>query len=414
MKQKHIFLVEDEMYLRESLKLILRNAGYRVTTAKDGSDAQCQLSSLAKKTEDIDLLVTDIQMPGLSGIELMEELEKSNIRLPSLVITGYGDKNTVIELMRKGCSEYLDKPFEPPEFLKRVKLVLEKEELQKAEREKQVSLMEKEKNRISRKVETYKKDFERLREQVDLAVDAYQNLVEIREEEFRIPVVYRFKPFSELGGDFVDIKETETGCDILVADVAGHDMGASFHAVLVKALFDENYRIGSDGQTFFQLLNKQLIEHGKDKRMVTAIFLRLNLETMKGEIAAAAHPPIIRLTPDSSEPTRLGTRGSVLGIFNNAEFDYRTFNIKPGHRFFLYTDGIANTCRVDGPTGTKAKLSGNGLDYLLKKYRHLPLKDMTDHIWEDVFSFCRYKPQDDMVLLSIEIPGNQNENQKNH
>jgi len=412
MRQKHIFLVEDEMYLRESLKLILRNAGYRVTAAEDGSKAWNSLSILDKKSEKVDLLVTDIQMPGLTGLELIDELERFDIKLPSLVITGYGDKKTVIELMRKGCSEYLDKPFEPPEFLKRVKTVLEKEELKKAEREKQLSLIEEEKYQINRKVETYKQHFEKLREQVDLAMSAYQSLVETGEDKYNIPIAYRFKPFSEMGGDFVDIKNTETGCDILVADVSGHDMGASFHAVLVKTLFDENYRIGSDGQFFFQLLNKQLIEHGqgklKQKRILTAVFLRLNLKTMKGEIAAAAHPPIIRLTPAHPLPDRLYTRGSVLGIFEDAEFDYRTFNIEPGHRFFLYTDGITDACRVHGPTGIKKKLSGDGLDGLLKKYRHLHLKEMTGHIWQEVFSFCQHKPQDDMLLLGVEIPGGKN------
>lgn len=401
---KHIFLVEDELYLRQTLILILRNAGYRVTSAEDGSEAWSQLLNLKEKSEKVDLLVTDIQMPGLSGIDLIDELEKLNFKLPSLVITGYGDKETVIELMRRGCSEYIDKPFEPSEFLKRVKIVLEKEEQKKAESEKQVIRVEEEKSEINRKVETYRQHFEKLREQVDLAVGAYQDLVKINEDSYKVPVTYRFRPFAELGGDFVLIRDTETGCDFLVADVAGHDMGASYHAVLIKALFDENGRVSNDGHSFFRFLNTHLIEHGKHKRMVTAIYLRLNLKKMKGEIIAAAHPPLIRLKPNLSVPERLTTKGSVLGIFEDAAFDRRTFPIKSGDRLFLCTDGIPNACRVDGPTGVKMKLSGNGLENLVKKYLQLPLKEMIEHIWQDVFAFCRFKPQDDMLLLGIEIP----------
>ncbi len=403
--RKHIFLVEDELHLRQTLILILRNAGYRVTSAEDGNEAWSQLLNLKKKSEKVDLLVTDIQMPGLSGIQLIDELEKLNIKLPSLVITGYGDKETVIELMRRGCSEYIDKPFEPSEFLKRVSIVLEKEKQKRAESEKQVIKIEQEKSEINRKVEAYKENFEKLREQVDLAVGAYQDIIKINEDSYKIPVAYRFKSFSELGGDFVDIKETETGCDILVADVAGHDMGASYHAVLIKALFGENGRIFNDGYSFFQFLNKYLIEHGREKRMVTAIFLRLNLKTKKGEIVSAAHPPLIRDKPGHTVPDLLYTKGSVLGIFEDAHFDRRTFAIKPGHRLFIFTDGITNACRVDGPTGFKKKLSGNGLEDLVKKYHQLPLKEMVEHIWQDVFDFCRHKPQDDMLLLGVEIPG---------
>lgn len=402
--KKHIFLVEDELHLRHTLSLILRKAGFRVSAVEDGGKALKQLQEIKEKSEQVDLLVTDIQMPGLTGIEIIEGIGKMNLQIPCLVITGYGNKDTVIELMRKGCSEYLDKPFEPEEFLKRVNIVLEKEEHKKAEREKQVKEIEDEKFEIKREIEAYKQNFAKLREQVDLAVGAYQNLAEIDENSYKVPVAYHYKPFSDLGGDFLDIRDRETGCDILVADVAGHDMGASYHAVMVKVLFDENCRIGCDGRSFFRHLNRQLIDHGKENRMVTALFLRLDVEAMKGEIVTAGHLPVISLSP-GNEPELLDTKGSVLGIFPDAAFGYCTFDIMPGQRFFLYTDGITNACRVDGPTGKKQKLRGNGLDSLVKEYRSLPLKKVVDRIWQDVFSFCRYKPTDDMLILGVEIPG---------
>jgi serine phosphatase RsbU (regulator of sigma subunit) len=404
-EKKHIFLVEDELHLRLTLSLILRKAGFRVTAAEDGSKALKLLQELKIRSEKVDMLVTDIQVPGLTGIQIIDGIKKMDLEIPCLVITGYGSKDTVIELMRKGCSEYLDKPFEPEEFLKRVNIVLEKEEHRKAERDKQVKEFEDEKSEIKREVEAYKQNFEKLREQVDLAVGAYKNLVDIDEESLKIPISYHYKPFSELGGDFVDIRNSESGCDILVADVAGHDMGASYHAVLVKVLFDENCRLGCNGKSFFKHLNTQLIEHGKHKRMVTALFLRLDLRTMQGEIVTAGHPPLICVYPDNPEPELFDTKGNVLGIFSDAAFGYRQFEIVPGQRFFLYTDGITNACRVDGPTGKKQKLRGNGLDNLLQGYRSLSLKEVLHHVWQDVISFCRYKPTDDMLLLGVEIPG---------
>ncbi len=397
-------MVEDELHLRLTLALILRQAGFRVTAAEDGSTALQKIREIEKKSEKVDLLVTDIQMPGISGLQVIDEIKKMGLDYPSLVITGYGNKDTVIELMRKGCSEYLDKPFEPEEFLKRVHVVLEKQELKKAEREKQVTKIEAEKSEIKRSEENYKQNFERLRQQIDLAVGAYRDLVEIKPDSYKVPIAYRFKPLSDLGGDFVDVKDRPAGCDILVADVAGHDMGASYHAVLVKVLFDEYCRNGNNGQSFFQNLNLHLIEHGKHKRMVTAIFLRLDIERMKAEMITAGHPPLILIGPEQVKPELLATKGDVLGIFAEAVFFRRSFDIKPGQRFFLYTDGITNACRVDGPTGLKTKLTQSGLDSLLEKYRTLPLTRMIEHIWQDVFSFCRCKFRDDMLLLAAEIP----------
>ena len=68
----------------------------------------------------IDLLILDIQMPGVTGMELLDDLNRLRIEIPVFVITGYGDKAMVVELLRRGCREYLDKPFEDQEFLCRV------------------------------------------------------------------------------------------------------------------------------------------------------------------------------------------------------------------------------------------------------------------------------------------------------
>jgi DNA-binding response OmpR family regulator len=125
-EKEHIFLVEDELHLRQTLTLIMRDEGYRVTSAEDGSSALAQLLNLKKKSETVDLLVTDIQMPDMSGIKLIDVLEKENIKLPILVISGHRDEGLIVELRHRGCSEFLDKPFEPSEFLDRVGIMLEK------------------------------------------------------------------------------------------------------------------------------------------------------------------------------------------------------------------------------------------------------------------------------------------------
>jgi DNA-binding NtrC family response regulator len=130
MRQKHIVLSEDETPARTTLKIILVKAGYRVTAVTNGTEALDLLVSTVQNRETVDLLVTDIRMPGLTGMELIDELKKSNIEIPVLVITGFGSKEMVIQLMRKGCNDFIEKPFEPGEVLKRVEEVLKKKELE--------------------------------------------------------------------------------------------------------------------------------------------------------------------------------------------------------------------------------------------------------------------------------------------
>jgi DNA-binding NtrC family response regulator len=124
---KHILVAEDEQHMRHTLSLILKKAGYRVSKAGDGYEALKIIVDTRNGTRPVDLLLTDIQMPGLTGIELIAQLEQLNISLPILVITGYGDEDTVIELKYVGYAEYIEKPFTAETLLESVSRVFEKE-----------------------------------------------------------------------------------------------------------------------------------------------------------------------------------------------------------------------------------------------------------------------------------------------
>ncbi len=124
MKKTHILLAEDAEQTRATFAAILRKAGYEVTEAADGREALAQMIATQKTSNKVDLLITDIRMEGLDGLQLIDQLAKLQIQVPTLAITGYGDKDVIIELLRKGCSEYIEKPFEAMELLKSVANIL--------------------------------------------------------------------------------------------------------------------------------------------------------------------------------------------------------------------------------------------------------------------------------------------------
>ncbi len=112
MDRKHILLVDDDLNLLRSMEFILEAADFRVSTETDGRRALEKLVRCEKeKADPIDLLITDIQMPGLTGLQLIDELRRRNLSLPVLVITGYGDSQLREGLLRRGCPDCLDKPF---------------------------------------------------------------------------------------------------------------------------------------------------------------------------------------------------------------------------------------------------------------------------------------------------------------
>ena len=112
-----LLLVDDEDSFRFAAGVALRRAGYRVEDAADGKAALAKIVSARDAGDPFDLVVTDIRMPEMSGIEMIDALRERGDRTAVCAITCFGDRALVAELAGKGCAEYLEKPFNPPELV---------------------------------------------------------------------------------------------------------------------------------------------------------------------------------------------------------------------------------------------------------------------------------------------------------
>jgi DNA-binding response OmpR family regulator len=120
-----ILVVDDEPAMRYTVVFVLMKAGYKVSQARDGEEALSLILRSRKEKEPIDLLLTDIQMPRMSGIELIGELKKRKISLPIFVASGFKDEALTRKLLDNGCSDFLLKPFDLRELVQRIEVVLE-------------------------------------------------------------------------------------------------------------------------------------------------------------------------------------------------------------------------------------------------------------------------------------------------
>src|SRR5512134_3658859 len=108
---KHILLADDESGARFSAGLALRIAGFKVSEAADGKHALDTLIRCRDEGTPVDLVVTDLRMPNLSGIEFLSALRRHEVRVPVFVISSYCDESTLGELAVAGCDEYMERPF---------------------------------------------------------------------------------------------------------------------------------------------------------------------------------------------------------------------------------------------------------------------------------------------------------------
>ncbi len=122
--QERILVVDDEQSMREFLEIALVQAGYEVATAASGNEA---LSVL--ETEHFDLVITDLRMEGLSGLDLLREVK---VRAPDtevIVVTAYASYDSAIQAMKAGAYDYLKKPFRVDEILLVCERALERHRL---------------------------------------------------------------------------------------------------------------------------------------------------------------------------------------------------------------------------------------------------------------------------------------------
>ena len=110
-EEQVILIVDDEEGLREGLSKLLEDEGYAVECAEDGEKAL----EIVRSTH-IDLMLTDMRMPGMSGIDLLKQVRKIREEIGVIILTGYGEIESYIEAMNFGAMEYVSKPFKVNEL----------------------------------------------------------------------------------------------------------------------------------------------------------------------------------------------------------------------------------------------------------------------------------------------------------
>ncbi len=119
-----ILVIDDEPLIRESLYEILRIEGYRVLMASSGEDALKVI-----KTQNIDIILTDLKLPKMSGLQLLTEVKKIQPDIEVILITGFGTIETAVEAMKKGAYDYITKPINDHEVKNIICKIVEKKQI---------------------------------------------------------------------------------------------------------------------------------------------------------------------------------------------------------------------------------------------------------------------------------------------
>jgi two-component system response regulator FixJ len=119
MASETVHVIDDDEALRESLVFLLRTAGLAVTSHASATEFLAGLGGA-----DLGCIVSDVRMPGLSGIDLLRRLKELKIGVPVIVVTGHGDVPLAVEAMKFGAVDFLEKPFDDEVLLASVRAAL--------------------------------------------------------------------------------------------------------------------------------------------------------------------------------------------------------------------------------------------------------------------------------------------------
>ena len=114
-----ILIIDDESEVREVLRIHLESAKYNVIEASDGEEA-IKLMKQGSNLLQVGLILCDIRMPKINGIEAINYLKQNAPSIPILVLTGYPDSDLAVSLLKKGVKDYLVKPIEKAKLLAKV------------------------------------------------------------------------------------------------------------------------------------------------------------------------------------------------------------------------------------------------------------------------------------------------------
>ncbi|MEQ6711972.1 two-component system response regulator RssB [Pseudomonas aeruginosa] len=377
-----LLIIDDDEVVRESLAAYLEDSNFKVLQALNGLQGLQIFES-----EQPDLVICDLRMPQIDGLELIRRIRQTASETPIIVLSGAGVMSDAVEALRLGAADYLIKPLEDLAVLEhsvrraldRVYLRVEnqryRDKLEAANRELQASL-------------------NLLQEDQNAGRQVQMNMLPVTPWSIEgLEFSHRIIPSLYLSGDFVDyFRVDERRVAFYLADVSGHGASSAFVTVLLKfmttRLLYESRRNGTlpefKPSEVLAHINRGLINTKLGKH-VTMLGGVIDLEKNSLTYSIGGHLPLPVLFVEG-QASYLEGRGLPVGLFDDATYDDRVMELPPSFSLSLFSDGIldvlpgATLKEKEASLPEQVAAAGGTLDGLRQVFGLANLAEMPDDI----------------------------------
>jgi sigma-B regulation protein RsbU (phosphoserine phosphatase) len=408
-RKMNILVVDDAPDNLLLLEAILEGEDFNsVVLANSAVDAYQKLKE-NKDNSAIDLILMDIMMPDISGIEAIKEIRShpDYQDIPILVVSARSETDSLVEAFEAGAVDYLTKPINELELIARIRSMLRL----KSETDHR-KFHEKELEELARELELKNFELQRILDELNSDLEAAGNMQRSLLPEAGVQIdgfsfAWYFDPCETIGGDLLNMVPLSSDISsFFILDVSGHGIQSAMLAVSIHRMLSawggQNSIVRNSDNSFkkpdevIAELNREFLIQKNNFQYFTMIYGLLDSKENSLSYCRAGHTPLILQNTEGEIFVK--EEGSIpVGLNENGSYKEFKIYLKPGDRIIVYSDGI-----------TEARLNkeffGEKRFYdLLRESRDLPVKEAVDYIVNRVKAWMQQQsPADDVSLMIIE------------
>lgn len=379
-----ILVVDDEpdveFLIRQKFAKQLKSKEFEFEFASNGVEAL----KVLEKHADINIILTDINMPEMDGLALLANLPELNRIYKAVIISAYGDMSNIRKAMNQGACDFVTKPIDFNDLQITILNAIDQYLALKRSVEVQYKLTD-------------------LENELNIARNIQLSIIPHQFDPFpsnnQFEILGFMDPAKEVGGDFFDffpLDEKRLG--FVIADVSGKSISAALFMAMSRAIIRSVAKHSNNPVDCLKEANKLLCTDNETCTFVTTFYGIFDTETGSIQCANAGHNPPFILRANKTVESIGRNQGLALGIMEEAHYQMEAIHLNPGDSFILYTDGVTEAMNEEKQLYTEERL----IKVLTSSPKDYNLKQLLEAIEKDLTQFIGNAPQsDDITILSI-------------
>ena len=374
-----ILVVDDEPDLEplmlQRMRRDIRSGRYKFVFAQNGVEALEKL----RQENNIDMVLSDINMPQMDGLTLLEQIPKVDPNIRSVIISAYGDMKNIRMAMNRGAFDFVTKPVDFEDLQVTIDRTLRnmaewREALQSRDR------------------------LVALQNELDVARGMQQSILPTRFPKDPSYAVYgKMQPARNVGGDFFDVMYLNDGrVGLAVADVSDKGVPAALFMMSSRTLLKgAAIGVGLPGEVLREV-NDLLMEDNEGGMFVTLLYAVYDPSSRELTYANGGHNSPLVVHPDGTSALFPLTDGIALGIAPDLSYKQNTVTLSPGDSVIFYTDGVTEAMNSEEEEF--------GLDPLSEFFRTNPPEnpeETTAAVFDAVNAFAGEMAQSDDITCLV-------------